>query len=50
MTMSVRKRKNDQHRDGHKIDIIESGEVSCPVSITRKLIGFLGDEKHQSFR
>ena len=49
MTVLVGKRKNDQHRDGHKIDIVESGKVSCPVSITRKLIGLLGDEKTSEF-
>ena len=36
--------KNDQHRDSHKIDIAEYGKISCPASITRKLIGLLGDE------
>ena len=42
MTILVGKRKNDQHRDGHKINIVESGKISCPVPITRKLNWFIG--------
>ena len=48
-TISAGKQKNDQHRDGHEIAIVESVTVSWPVFITRKLIGLLGDEKTSEF-
>ena len=41
MTILVPKRKNDQHREGHKVDVAFSGKISCPVLITKRLLSIL---------
>ena len=41
MTILVPKRKNDQHREGHKVDVAFSGKISCPVLITKRLLSLL---------
>ena len=38
MTISVKKRKNDQYRRGHVSTIARSGKCSCPIAITEKII------------
>lgn len=38
MAISVRKRKNDQYREGHTAYIAKSGKVTCPVTTARKLL------------
>ena len=44
MTISVKKRKNDQYRRGHVSTIARSGKCSCPVAITEKIISLLPDD------
>ena len=34
-------RKNDQHRDGHTSMLARSGKITCPVSITEKIMSLL---------
>ena len=38
MTIFVPKRKNDQHRNSHSVDVAMSGKISCPVLLAKKLI------------
>ena len=38
MAVSVRKRKNNQSREGHTIYIAKSGKVTCSVTTTRRLL------------
>ena len=40
-SISVPKRKNDQHREGHVSILARSGKLTCPVSITEKLLSLL---------
>ena len=50
MIIFIPKRKNDQYREGHFSNIIyKSGKVTCPVSITQKLVYLLPDEKDSPF-
>ena len=41
MTIFVPKRKDDQHREGHTVDVAFSGKISCPVLITKRLLRLL---------
>ena len=41
MTIFCPRRKNDQHSRGHTIYFARSGKISCPVSITEKLLSKL---------
>ena len=41
MSVFVPIRKNDQHRDGHTSVLAKSGKITCPVSITERLVGLL---------
>ena len=41
MAISVRKRKNDQYREGHTVYIAKSGTVTCPVTTTRRPLAYL---------
>ncbi|CAH3142377.1 unnamed protein product, partial [Pocillopora meandrina] len=45
MSIFVSKRKNDQFREGHTSIIARSGKVSCPVSITERLLVLLVSPK-----
>ena len=45
MSIFVSKRKNDQFREGHTSIIARSGKVSCPVSITERLLVLLASPK-----
>ena len=49
MIIFIPKRKNDQYREGHFSNIYKSGKVTCPVSITQKLVYLLPDEKDYPF-
>ena len=41
LSIFISSRKNDQHRDGHTSIIARSGKVTCPVSITEKIMSLL---------
>ena len=41
MSIHVPERKNDKYRHGHTVSIARSGKVTCPVSITEKLLHLL---------
>ena len=41
MSIHVPERKNDKYRQGHTVSIARSGKVTCPVSITEKLLNLL---------
>ena len=41
MSITIHKRKNDQFREGHTSFFSRSGKVTCPVSITERLISLL---------
>lgn len=41
MSVYIPKRKNDQFREGHTSIISSSGKATCPVAITRRLVGLL---------
>ena len=41
MSIFIPKRKNDQHREGHTVDVAFSGKISCPVLITKRLLSLL---------
>ena len=45
MLIFVSKRKNDQFREGHTFIIARSSKVSCPVSITKRLLVLLASPK-----
>ena len=45
MSIFVSKRKNGQFREGHISIIARSGKVSCPVSITERLLVLLASPK-----
>ena len=49
MIIFIPKRKNDLYREVHFSDIYKSGKVTCPVSITEKLMYLLPDEKDSPF-
>ena len=38
MRLRIPKRKNDQYRDGHQLNIAKTGTSVCPVTATRRLI------------
>ena len=50
MIIFISTRKNDQYREGHFSNIYESGKVTCPASITQKLVYLLPDEKILRFQ
>ena len=37
----ISSRKNDQHRDSHTSILARSGKITCPVSITEKIMSLL---------
>ena len=41
LSIFISGRKNDQHRDGHTSIIARSGKITCPVSITEKIMSLL---------
>ena len=41
LSIFISGRKNDQHRDGHTSILARSGKVTCPVSITEKIMSLL---------
>ena len=41
MSVRIPKRKNDQYREGHESFLARSGKMTCPVSITEKLLDLL---------
>ena len=41
MSIYVAKRKNDQYREGHTSCLVRSGQSTCPVSITERIIKVL---------
>ena len=45
MSIFVFQRKNDQFREGHTSIIARSSKVSCPVSITERLLALLASPK-----
>ena len=45
MTIFAPKRKNDQHWEGHTVDVAFSGKISCPVLITRRLLSLLSNSE-----
>ena len=45
MSIFVSQRKNDQFREGHTSTIARSSKVSCPVSITERLLALLASPK-----
>ena len=45
MSIFVSQRKNDQFREGHTSIIAGSSKVSCPVSITERLLALLASPK-----
>ena len=38
MAISVPKRKNDQYREGHVVNISRTGSITCPVGMTERFI------------
>ena len=48
MAISVRKRKNDQYREGHTVYIAKSGKVTCPVTTTGKLLDHLSGSSSET--
>ena len=38
LSIFISSRKNDQHRDGHTSILARSGKITCPVSITEKIV------------
>ena len=38
MSVYVPQRKNDQHREGHTPFLVRTGKVTCPVTVTERLI------------
>ena len=38
LSIFISSRKNDQHRDGHTSILARSGKITCPVSITEKIM------------
>ena len=48
MSIEVPKRKNDQYRQGHVINLSRTGNPTCPVAMTRRFItkGSLSSEGH----
>ena len=45
MPIFVSERRNDQFREGHTSLIARSSKVSCPVSITERLLALLASPK-----
>ena len=45
MSIFVSQRKNDQFREGHTSIIARSSKVSCPLSITERLLALLASPK-----
>ena len=45
MSIFISQRKNDQFREGHTSLIARSSKVSCPVSITERLLALLASPK-----
>ena len=45
MSIFVSQRKNGQFREGHTSIIARSSKVSCPVSITERLLALLASPK-----
>ena len=41
LSIFIGSRKNDQHRDGHTSVLARSGKITCPVSITEKIMSLL---------
>ena len=41
LSIFISSRKNDQHRDGHTSTLARSGKITCPVSITEKIMSLL---------
>ena len=41
LPISISSRKNDQHRDGLTSILVRSGKITCPVSITEKIMSLL---------
>ena len=48
MSICLSQRKNDQFREGHTSIIARSSKVSCPVSITERLLPLLASPKDSS--
>ena len=48
MSISIPKRKEDQHREGHISVLAGSGKVTCPVSITERLVSLLPSQDKSS--
>ena len=38
LSIFISSRKNDQHRDGHTSILARSGKITCPASITKKIM------------
>ena len=49
MSIFVPKRKNDQIREGHTSIIARSGNLTCPVAVTERLVSFLPEPKNPHF-
>ena len=49
MSIFVPKRKNDQIREGHTSVIARSGNLTCPVAVTERLVSFLPEPKNPHF-
>ena len=49
MAIFLSKRKNDQYREGHTVNFRKSGKITCPVSITSKLLSFLPNSSDSSY-
>ena len=41
LSIFISSRKNDQHRDSHTSILARSGKITCPVSITEKIMSLL---------
>ena len=41
LSIFISSRKSDQHRDGHTSVLARSGKITCPVSITEKIMSLL---------
>ena len=46
MSVFLPQRKNDQFRDGNTIYIAKTSKLTCPVSITKRLLQMLPDDGH----
>ena len=49
LSIFISSRKNDQHRDGHTSILARSEKITCPVSITEKIMSLLPSTQKSQF-